>query len=226
MEDAISANSPVLAYNAAKVLSEKAAWDFLSSTKPVFDMATINPDIIVGPPLQAVSQPSAMNETIAFAVYNFFNGTYKNIEDVTFPFYHYVSEAFLCGSILDLLDLTNLQVDVRDVASATVAAMTTPAASGQRILQVADTISPQLVKNILEKNFPQLKGRLTPGGDPKQIFPTGVDPTGWDVSRSNAILTDWEGLGGKKWEYRQLETSVVDTVTKILELEEEWAKQA
>src|ERR1700710_1854977 len=81
------------------------------------------------------------------------------------------------------------QVDVRDVASATVAAMTTLAASGHRILLVADAISPQLVKNVIEKHFPQLKERLTAGRNRTQIFPVGVDPTEWDVSRSSTILS-------------------------------------
>ena len=41
------------------------------------------------------------------------------------------------------IELTeSAQVDVRDVASATVASMTTPSASGRRILLVADTITP------------------------------------------------------------------------------------
>jgi len=101
--------------------------------------------------------------------------------------------------------------------------MTAPAASGRRILLVADSISPQLVKNILTKHFPQqLKDRWPAGGDPNQIFPPGVDPTGWDVSKSSSILSS---ATGQKWQYRDLETAVVDTVNKILELEQEWAKK-
>ena len=103
--------------------------------------------------------------------------------------------------------------------------MTTASASGQRLVLVSGTISPQLVKNVIEKHFPQLKNRLASGGEKNQIFPIGVDPTGWDLRRSSTILSGWEGLHGRKWEYRELETSVVDTVTKILQLEDEWAKQ-
>ena len=103
--------------------------------------------------------------------------------------------------------------------------MSTPGASGHRILLVADVITPQLIVNIIRKHFPQLNDRLTAGGNETQIFPVGVNPTGWDVSRSSAILSQWDGLKGEKWEYCGLEKSVVDTVEKILELENQWAQE-
>ncbi|KIX04565.1 uncharacterized protein Z518_05435 [Rhinocladiella mackenziei CBS 650.93] len=202
---AVSASSPMLGYIAAKTLAEKAAWEFVSTTKPSFGLTTINPDIVVGPPLRKLSKPTALNETNMIAVYNFLNGTYKRIEDVMLLFYYFV--------------------DIRDVSSATVAATTTLSASGNRILLVEDELSPQLVKNIIEKDFPQLKDQLPLGGNLAQKFPSGIYPTGWDVSRSSAILADWEGLNGKKWRHHDLETSVVDTVKKILQLEEEWANR-
>jgi len=89
-EEAVKTQSPVLGYNASKKLGEQAAWDFIAGKKPVFDLTVINPDIIIGPMLQPVAGPKQVNETNAFAVYNFFNGKYKNVEDITFPFYHFV----------------------------------------------------------------------------------------------------------------------------------------
>ena len=103
--------------------------------------------------------------------------------------------------------------------------MTISTSLGNRLLLVADTITPQLLVNIIRKNFPQLNGRLSAGGNEAEIFPTGVNPTGWDVSKSSAILSSWEELDGKKWEYIKLETSVVDTVQKILELEDHWKSE-
>lgn len=41
--------------------------------------------------LQPVHGPKNVNETNEFAVYNFLNGTYKQIEGLKFPFYHFVS---------------------------------------------------------------------------------------------------------------------------------------
>lgn len=80
-----------MGYNASKKLAEKAAWKFLEDKKPTFDLTVINPDIIIGPMLQPVHGPRNVNETNEFAVYNFLNGTYKEIESLKFPFYHFVS---------------------------------------------------------------------------------------------------------------------------------------
>lgn len=63
----------------------------MKEEKPTFDMAVINPDVIIGPMLQQVSSPKSVNETNMFAVYNFLNGTYTNMDDVKFPFYDFVS---------------------------------------------------------------------------------------------------------------------------------------
>jgi hypothetical protein len=62
---------------------------------PVFDLIVINPDIIIGPMLQPVDGPKHINESNVFAVYDFFNGIYTDIEHVTFPFYHFVRSFIL-----------------------------------------------------------------------------------------------------------------------------------
>jgi hypothetical protein len=62
----------------------------MSEHKPEFDLTVINPDIIIGPMFQNVPGPKNVNETNMFAVYNFLNGTYKSIDGLTFPFYHFV----------------------------------------------------------------------------------------------------------------------------------------
>ena len=103
------------------------------------------------------------------------------------------------------------QVDVRDVARAHVLSLSNPAASNQRILLISDLITPQLVVNIIRKNFLTLRDRVVEG-DPDRILPEGLEPTGWDTSKSFEIF-------GKAWSYRSLETSVVDTVQSILKLE-------
>jgi hypothetical protein len=72
------------------------------------------------------------------------------------------------------------------------------------------------VINIIRKHFPELKDRIIKG-NPNQILPRGVHPTGWDTRQSFEIF-------GPTWKYRGLEESVVDTVKGLLELEEKWAK--
>ncbi len=92
---AIESRNPVLGYNASKKLAEQAAWQFIEEEKPNFDLTVINPDIIIGPMLQPVQGPKNVNETNNFAIYNFINGTCKQIQGLNFPFYHFVSLHFI-----------------------------------------------------------------------------------------------------------------------------------
>jgi nucleoside-diphosphate-sugar epimerase len=211
---AIESKSPVLGYNASKKLAEQAAWQYMKDAQPSFDLTVINPDIVTGPMLQVVSGPNAVNETNAFAIYGFLNGTYKDIPK--FPYQHFVCLplSFPDSSIAFMATDPRKQVDVRDVARAHILSLTSPAASNQRILLVSGLILPQLVVNIIRKRFPDLKGRVIEG-DPKKIMPEGLNPTGWDTRKSFEIF-------GEGWGYKDLETSVVDTVECLLELEGKW----
>jgi nucleoside-diphosphate-sugar epimerase len=195
---AIESKSAVLGYNASKKLAEEAAWKYLEDNKPSFDLTVINPDIIIGPMLQPVNGPKNVNETNEFAIYNFLNGTYKHIEGLTFPFYHFV--------------------DVRDVSRAHVMSLTNPATSNQRILLVSGLITPQIVINIIQRHFPGLRERIMEG-KPSQTLPDNVKPTGWNVEKSYKVF-------GKGWDFIDVETSVVDTVKDLLRLEKEWEVHA
>lgn len=68
-----------------------AAWSFMQKNNPHFDLAVINPDIIIGPMIHPISGPNSVNETNRFAIYSFLDGTHGQIEGVEFPFYHFVS---------------------------------------------------------------------------------------------------------------------------------------
>ncbi|KFY71710.1 hypothetical protein V499_08112 [Pseudogymnoascus sp. VKM F-103] len=193
-EDAIARKDVVLGYNVSKIRAESAAWEFMKSESPCFDLVVINPDIITGPMTHPISGPKSINETNHFAIASFIDGTHQQVEGVTFPFYHFV--------------------DVRDVARSHVDALTNTNASGQRILLISGLISPQLVVNIIRKNFPALRDRV-PKGNPSQVLPLGVHPTGWDTQLSLEILS--KGTKERRWEYIDLETSVTDTVRNMIE---------
>jgi hypothetical protein len=99
------------------------------------------------------------------------------------------------------------------VARSHVDALTNPAASNQRILLISGLISPQLVANTIRENFPSLAKRV-PEGNPSQILPPGVHPTGWDMKVSLDILAKDTESG--KWDYVDLKTSIVDAVNSML----------
>ncbi|RAH68787.1 uncharacterized protein BO66DRAFT_439798 [Aspergillus aculeatinus CBS 121060] len=64
-------------------------------------------------------------------------------------------------------------------------------------------LTPQLIVNIIRKNFPALQDRV-PAGHPSQTLPPGVHPTGWDMTVSLDILS--KGLPQGRWKYIDLET--------------------
>lgn len=99
------------------------------------------------------------------------------------------------------------------MARSHVDALTNNDAGGQRILLVSGEISPQRVVNVIRKNFPTLQDKV-PKGDPSQLFPPGVHPTGWDMRISLDILS--QGTKEGSWEYIDLETSVTDAVTSMI----------
>lgn len=106
-------------------------------------------------------------------------------------------------------------MDVRDVARSHVDSLTNPDAGGERILLISGMISPQLVVNIIRRNFPALRRDKVPEGTPSQILPPGLHPTGWDMRRSLEILS--KGSAEGNWQYIDLETSVSDTVRSMME---------
>ncbi|KAF7588180.1 hypothetical protein BBP40_006087 [Aspergillus hancockii] len=89
-QQAIDWKDTVLGYNVSETQGEKAAWEFMKANVPNFDLTVINPDIITGPMIHPISGPGSINETNYFAIASFIDGTRETIEDVRFPFYHFV----------------------------------------------------------------------------------------------------------------------------------------
>ncbi|KAF3058387.1 putative NADPH-dependent methylglyoxal reductase GRP2 [Daldinia childiae] len=58
-------SSAPFAYLASKTFSEKAAWDFVKDEKPGFDLTTINPPMVYGPVIHALSSLDSINTSNA-----------------------------------------------------------------------------------------------------------------------------------------------------------------
>lgn len=95
------------AYDKSKTIAERAAWDFMANLDPAstMELVSVNPGLVLGPLLS--SDWGTSGELV------------KRIIDHAVPAIPDVNFAF---------------VDVRDVASAHVAAMVTPEAKGQRFI--------------------------------------------------------------------------------------------
>jgi nucleoside-diphosphate-sugar epimerase len=119
------------AYAESKLRAEKEAWSIVDSFGARDRLATINPGAILGPILD--DDPGTSGALIL---------------------------RLLDGSVPAAPRITFSIVDVRDVAAAQVAAMTSPAAAGKRhILSEREAIIFELAQ-ALRPHFPQLASRL------------------------------------------------------------------
>lgn len=114
VEKSGKAANPWLVYNASKTLAEKAAWDFVASLKPEWDLVAINPVFNFGPFIHDASGSKGVGSTPGILVSTFGGPD---------------TSGGLAGDL----------VDVRDSAYLHVLALKTQTAGGQRILAVADS---------------------------------------------------------------------------------------
>jgi len=178
-EIAIKAQHPALAYFASKTLAERAAWDFIESEKPNFDLVALLPVVIIGPQLLPVNSADEVENGSKVWMYGFFNGEKTTTKDETYFFYTHV--------------------DVRDVARAHVDSLKNSKAGGERILLYSGTpMTPSSTVGVLNK-IPELKGRVAK--DESDLNTVKVVPEemsnqkskqifGWDYITMEQSLTD------------------------------------
>lgn len=121
-------NGNIPAYQKSKTLAEKAAWEFIEQLPEDqhLELTVINPGLILGPVLDAVSRTSTELE-----------------------------ERLLTAGVPGLARIKFGLVDVRDVAQAHYLAMTIPEAAGNRFICVADSLWIQEIAEILRQRFAQ-----------------------------------------------------------------------
>lgn len=87
------------AYRASKTLAERAAWKYVESEKPSFDITTIQPPLIFGPVIHQVPSPDKLNTSVN-NFYQFLVGK-KSAEDAQAGF----------GSFVDVRDVAKIHVE-------------------------------------------------------------------------------------------------------------------
>jgi dihydroflavonol-4-reductase len=134
--------SGVSAYARSKTLAEKAAWDFVNGADAgEMELSVINPGLVFGPVLNAHVGTSA--------------GLVKRILQRDLP---------ACPNLCLPL------VDVRDVASAHIKAMTISSAAGQRHCCVSDTIWMIEAAQILHRIYAEKGYKVPTGKLPDWVF--------------------------------------------------------
>ncbi len=116
------------AYAKSKTLAERAAWDFIRSAENThkMELATINPPLILGP---------VPNKNFRTSVE--------------------LIRTYMLGQVPGVGRIKMGLVDVRDVASAIILAMQTPAAAGNRFLCSGGVLWIKEIAEILQKEYAQ-----------------------------------------------------------------------
>ncbi|RYY58437.1 MAG: aldehyde reductase [Chitinophagaceae bacterium] len=108
-KDWTNENAPIMPYIKSKTIAERAAWDFIKKEGGQMELSVINPVGIFGPKLGTIASASIKG----------------------------VIEPLINGQISENPAFTFGIVDVRDVASLHITAMTHPGAAGERFLAVS-----------------------------------------------------------------------------------------
>ncbi|KAL5594331.1 hypothetical protein BROUX41_001271 [Berkeleyomyces rouxiae] len=185
LEDAMT--NPHFAYSTGKVFGERAAWKFIQDTNPKFELATINNTYTFGPIqrfLTSARQINASNHRILAMI----RGEMKHTLVPT-------------GRIITY-------VDVRDVATAHVRAMTVPEAAGKRFFIVANYFTNKTIAEAVRARLPQLSDDLPPVDAPDVAPEVYYE---FDNSRSKNVL----GL-----EYIPLNKTIGDAAESMMRLKD------
>ncbi len=165
-------------YPRSKAIAERAAWDFIEREGDGIELVSVNPTGIFGPSL--VTEVRSTLQLI---------------------------KAMLDGTMTVVPRQRFGVADVRDVADAHIAAMTTPAAAGQRFLVLADgpTISWLILAQILRDRLGPLAARVptaeAPGSEPPDLV--------IHTERAKRVLN---------WQPRAAATTIVETAESLRDL--------
>ncbi len=183
------------AYSKSKTLAERAAWDFINGVENTntMEMVAINPPLILGPLLNK-----------------------------DFPTSAELIRTFMLGQVPGVARLKMGIVDVRDIASALILAMTTPEAAGNRFICPAATLWIKEIADILSNKyagrgykipviqFPSILVRLLGLIDKKVALVAGN--LNWDYGLSNE-----KSKRILKWTPRKAEEAILSMAESLIE---------
>ena len=170
--------NPLRGYCASKKFAEQAAWDFVKENKDAvkFKLTVVNPVVVFGPQQFDSSVSAKLNTSCEFV-----NTLVHATPDAPFDPYG------LYGGF----------IDVRDVAKAHLLAFQNEEAIGQRLILHAGKFASQDIADVLNEDFPQLKGKI-PVGKPKMGV-LGIGERGATVNNSNTKeILGFEFIGFKQ----------------------------
>ncbi|KAL8729112.1 MAG: hypothetical protein Q9166_004943 [cf. Caloplaca sp. 2 TL-2023] len=196
-------------YSASKTASERAVWAWGDEYKPPFAITSINPTIVIGPPLQPPPHPDQLNQTLK-PVWLMISGQLGHIP-----------RPIPNSAFISLHDVSKMHI---------YAALNPRICNSHRYLLAAGRAPPQALADVIRKTRPQWRNRI-PEGKPGEGYVQGS--YGWmegstsiDCSRAKEALGfskcegegDGEGgKGGKGKDWMGWEEGVEMTVKKLEE---------
>ncbi|OJT14017.1 hypothetical protein TRAPUB_9427 [Trametes pubescens] len=194
-EQALASNDPTFVYVSEKALAEQAVWEF-AEKHPNIDVTTLNPPFFIGP----------------------FAPNYRFTDAL-------IREMSTNGLLYQLLNPAGtffapllLLIDVRDVARATVHALTTPPAEKRkRLLFVPHSVSWKQAAELIAEARPQLKERLSKAAQEEGKYPHPAPPTPVDNSKAIGVL--------KLGQLNDWKTTILAGVDSLLKVEADFAKE-
>lgn len=181
-EDAIK--DPIAAYYGAKTFAEKAAWDFVKENDSNFKLTAVNPVYVFGP------------QAFASEVKGKLNTSNELINTLT-----------KLGPSDSFDNDKGGFIDVRDVAKAHLMAFESEDTINKRLYLTNGHFSTQMMLDIVNKNFPELKGEI----------PIGNPGTGSQDILTLAKMSNEATRQILNFDFNSLEKVVVDTVAQILD---------
>lgn len=180
--------SALFAYLVSKTFAEKAAWRFVEEEKPGFAFTTINPPLVFGPVIHALSSVDSINT--------------RNVRFVSL---------LRGGPSTSCPPTVNyLFVDVRDLAVAHVRALERPETENRRFLVTAGNYSNAEIAQIIGKEYLEFKDRMPVG----EAINSGERPVsgvnGYDNRESIVVL------GMKYRTLKESVVGVVDSIKGLL----------
>ncbi|KAJ9098876.1 hypothetical protein QFC19_006214 [Naganishia cerealis] len=173
-------------YRASKTLAERAAWKFMEDNHPAWDFATINPPLVFGPVIHQVESPDKLNTSVA-NFWAYIEG--KKTDD-------------------DLKESSGNWVDVRDVAHAHYAALTTPAAANQRFIVSNGPFNGQDIVDIIH---------AFPNSHRFKHVPVGKPGAGSEINKKATVFSGEKAKRVLGIEYTSLRVCVEDMYKSLEE---------
>ncbi|KAK6460664.1 cinnamyl-alcohol dehydrogenase flavonol reductase [Scheffersomyces coipomensis] len=177
-----SLKNAVSAYYGAKSFAEKLSWKFLEEKKPNFKLISVNPVYVFGPQafLNEVKPTlNVSNELIHNLIKIGPNDSFDNDK----------------GGF----------IDVRDVAKAHLYAIEKEELIGKRVFMTNGHFSVQMMLDIINEKFPQLKSKI----------PTGTPGSGPTDIKTLATVDNTQTRNLLKFEFISLDKIVTDTIQQV-----------